>query len=73
MRLVIRIHDIYLASPNAHASSPIGLNVHTMGALFIDPPDPTKPTARALDRPMREAKLAEVAPTPTPYTRPLAS
>ena len=60
MRLVVRVHDIYLASPNAHAARPAGLNVHTMGALFIDPPDPSRPDARALDRPTRAAKLAEV-------------
>ena len=29
MRLVIRIHDIYLASPNAHVSQPVGLNVRS--------------------------------------------
>ena len=61
MRLVVRVHDIYLASPNAHAARPAGLNVHTMGALFIDPPDPRRARTRGAPPPPAERSLSLTA------------
>lgn len=55
--LLVRVHDLYIASPNA--SQP-GFS-HTQGCMYL-PPHPTADYAaeRTMDRPARAAKLAEI-------------
>lgn len=57
MNLLIRMHDLYIASPNC--TQP-GFS-HTQGAMYLAPYE-TKhcAAARAMDRPTRAAKIAEL-------------
>ena len=57
MNLYIRIHDLYIASPNC--TQP-GFS-HSQGAMYLAPYE-TKhcPAVRCMDRPTRAAKIAEL-------------
>eukprot|EP00793_Prasinoderma_coloniale_P004948 PRCOL_00000709-RA len=57
VRLLIRIHDTYIASPN---STQPGFS-HTQGAMYLAPYEtPFCPPWRAMDRATRAAKLREI-------------
>ena len=57
MRLVMQVHDLYLASPNG--SQP-GFT-HTQGGMYLGPQATQgSPAGRVIDRPTRAAKLAEI-------------
>jgi glutathione S-transferase len=57
VHLLVRIHDLYIASPNAnqpHFS-------HTQGCMYLDPtPTPFTPERRTMDAATRAAKLKEL-------------
>ena len=57
MHLLIRLHDLYVASPN---STMPGMS-HTQGAMYLSPV-PTRfcPPARCMDRPTRAKKIQEL-------------
>lgn len=55
--LFIRLHDIYISSPNCTEPG----FAHTQGCMYLAPYEtPFCPAARAMDRPTRAAKLAEI-------------
>lgn len=57
VRLLIRMHDLYVASPN---SSQPGFS-HTQGAMYLAPYEtPFCPARRCMDNPTRAAKIAEL-------------
>lgn len=57
VNLLVRVHDIYISSPNCTQPN----FAHTQGCMYL-PPYETKHAgkARAMDRPTRAAKLAEI-------------
>ena len=56
-QLLVRVHDIYIASPNCTQPG----FAHTQGAMYLAPYETEHCSAeRAMDRPTRAAKLAEI-------------
>jgi glutathione S-transferase len=55
MELVIRTHDLYLASPNSTQPG----NTHTQGCMYLAPVGGTHGAVRSLDRASRASKLKE--------------
>ena len=56
MNLVIRCHDLYLASPNCTQPGPF---THSQGCMYVAPPGGKHCTDRWIGRAERAAKLAE--------------
>jgi len=56
MNLVIRCHDLYLASPNCTQPGPF---THSQGCFYVAPPGGKHCTDRYIGRAERAAKLAE--------------
>lgn len=54
--LVIRTHDLYLASPNCTQPGPF---THTQGCFYVPPPASVHATSRWIGKAERAAKLAE--------------
>jgi glutathione S-transferase len=60
VHLMVRIHDLYIASPNCTQPNTM-ISHHTQGCMYLDPtPTQFTPARRCMDAPTRAAKLAEI-------------